>query len=81
VKTTAGTSITYITSITFITPLTVTLSTLSNGAISVSQVRSSYTDTGPEHELMAIDSALIGLQTGVWSDIVNSRRDFNASSY
>jgi hypothetical protein len=32
---------------------TVTLSTLSNDAISVSQVRSSYTDTGPEHELMA----------------------------
>ena len=51
-------SITYITSITSITPLTVTASTLSNDDTLVSQVRFAYTDTGPEHELMTIDSAL-----------------------
>jgi hypothetical protein len=51
-------SITYITFITFITAVTVTPSTLSNDGTLVSQVRFAYTDTGPEHELMTIDSAL-----------------------
>jgi hypothetical protein len=50
--------LTYITSITSITPLTVTPSTFSNDGTLVSQVRFAYTDTGPEHELMTIDSAL-----------------------